>query len=93
MFASAIYTAYFVDRLDHSNNRVLSEIAAPFGLTEDEVGEIVKSAAMKDRFRAEVEAAIERKVYGAPTFIVNGERFWGVDRLDQLDKWLRSGGW
>ena len=92
-FASAVFQAYFIDRKDMTENRVLSEIAAPFGLGEDEVAEIVKSAAMKDRFKAVVDAAIENKVFGAPMFIVDGEMFWGVDRLDHLDKWLKSGGW
>jgi 2-hydroxychromene-2-carboxylate isomerase len=31
-------------------------------------------------------------VCGSPLVIVDGEPFWGLDRFDQLDRWLESGG-
>ena len=45
------------------------------------------------RFKTVVDDAIEHGIFGAPTFIVDGEMFWGVDRLDHLDRWLDLGGW
>jgi 2-hydroxychromene-2-carboxylate isomerase len=92
-FASAVFQAYFVEQKDITDNHVLGQICAVFGLDEAEVGEIVKSAGMKVRFKAEVDAAIQRNVFGAPTFIVRNEMFWGVDKLDQLGEWLETGGW
>lgn len=47
---------------------------------------------MKKRARNETEAAIKRGVFGSPFFIVEGEPFRGSDRLEQVDKWLESGG-
>jgi len=38
------------------------------------------TAPVKDRLRAKNDAAIERSVFGSPTFIVDGEMFWGADR-------------
>jgi 2-hydroxychromene-2-carboxylate isomerase len=32
-------------------------------------------------------------VFGCPTFIVDGEMFWGADRLEQVERWIASGGW
>jgi len=32
-------------------------------------------------------------VFGSPFFIVDGEPFWGVDRLPMLEAWVRKGGW
>jgi len=32
-------------------------------------------------------------VFGSPFFFVDGEPFWGSDRLEQLDEWLAGGGW
>ena len=49
--------------------------------------------AVKDLLRSEVESAIANGVFGSPMMIVNGEKFWGNDRLDQMDRWLQSGGW
>ena len=39
------------------------------------------------------DAGIERGVFGSPFVIVDGEPFWGADRLDQVDGWLATGGW
>jgi 2-hydroxychromene-2-carboxylate isomerase len=38
------------------------------------------------------EAAIERGVVGSPFIIIDGEPFRGSDRLDQVEKWLETGG-
>jgi 2-hydroxychromene-2-carboxylate isomerase len=40
------------------------------------------------RFKALTQEAIERKVFGAPTYIYRDELFWGQDRLDFLDRAL-----
>ena len=34
-----------------------------------------------------------RGVFGAPFFFVGDEPFWGADRMDQMEEWLRRGGW
>lgn len=91
-FAKAVFRAYFVARKDITSNEVLAELMTPFDLDQIEVNEIVKSDEMKIHFKAVVDKAIERGVFGAPMFIVEGEMFWGVDRMDHLDKWLQNGG-
>jgi 2-hydroxychromene-2-carboxylate isomerase len=55
--------------------------------------EAVAAQAVKDRLRAETEAAIEKGVFGSPFVVVDGEAFWGADRLDQVEAWLARGGW
>lgn len=40
-----------------------------------------------------VKTAIERGVFGSPTFFVDGEMFWGSDRTHVIDRWLEAGGW
>ncbi len=37
--------------------------------------------------------AIARGVFGSPFIVVDGESFWGNDRLDEVDAWLETGGW
>ena len=92
-FAHAVYSAYFVEGRDISDSATLTELLLPFGMKEEEVDVQLRSSSLKERFRAEVDAAIERGVFGAPTFVVGDEMFWGHDRLDQLDLWLQAGGW
>lgn len=43
--------------------------------------------------RDAVEASLAAGVFGSPTVIVDGEPFWGVDRLDDVAHWLATGGW
>ena len=48
---------------------------------------------MKDRAKREVDAALAKNVFGSPFFIVDGEPFWGNDRLPMMEEWLKRGGW
>jgi 2-hydroxychromene-2-carboxylate isomerase len=43
----------------------------------------------KDRLRRNTDEVIRRGVFGAPTFFVGGEMFWGNDRLDWVEEALR----
>ncbi len=53
----------------------------------------IEDDAVKQRLRAHVDASLAKGVFGAPTFIVDGELFWGADRLDQVERWAVTGGW
>ncbi len=48
--------------------------------------------AIKERLRAETEAALAAGVFGVPWIVVDGEPFWGADRLPQVERWLASQG-
>ena len=43
---------------------------------------------MQSEYDANTQAAIEDGVFGMPTFVVDGELFWGKDRLDFLERAL-----
>jgi 2-hydroxychromene-2-carboxylate isomerase len=47
---------------------------------------------MKDALKREVDGAIARGVFGSPFIFVDGEPFWGVDRFEQIERWLATGG-
>jgi len=32
-------------------------------------------------------------IFGSPITVVDGEPFWGADRLDHVERWLATGGW
>ncbi len=51
------------------------------GVQEDEI---------KNALRVEVEQAIARGVFGAPTIFVDGEMFWARDRLEQVERWITA---
>ena len=91
--AQALYRAYFVEDRDISNPEVTANVAAKLGLNREELLHALNDPAVKERLKNEVDAAIERGVFGSPYVIVDGEPFWGSDRLDQVDRWLATRGW
>lgn len=91
--AHALYHAYFAEDRDISNPEVTGNVAAKLGVDKEQLLQALNDPAVKERLRTEVDAAIERGVFGSPYIVVNGEPFWGSDRLDQVEKWLETGGW
>jgi 2-hydroxychromene-2-carboxylate isomerase len=59
-------------------------------LTLDAARTGMGSAEIKQRTRSETEAAMARGVFGSPFFLVDGEAFWGLDRLDQVARWMQQ---
>jgi len=91
--AKALYHAYFADDRDISSPEATAEVAAAAGYDRAQVLAAINDAAVKDKLRTEVDAAIELGVFGSPYIVVDGEPFWGHDRLDHVEKWLATGGW
>lgn len=89
--AQALYQAYFVRDRDISSPEITADVASELGLQRDEVLAALGDAAVKDRLKNAVEAAIELGVFGSPYIVVDGEPFWGIDRFDQLERWLARG--
>lgn len=92
-FAKAAYRAYWAEGRKLADPAVVAEIAAGFGVAKDAAFAALNDPAVKERLRVETDAAIERGVFGSPFIIVDGEPFWGSDRLPQVDEWLATGGW
>jgi 2-hydroxychromene-2-carboxylate isomerase len=88
----ALFRAYFVADRDISEPGVTLAVAADAGMEAAAARAAIEDPAIKDAFRADVDAAIARGVFGSPFVIVDGEPFWGFDRFDQLDRWLATGG-
>jgi 2-hydroxychromene-2-carboxylate isomerase len=90
--AKALYRAYFSDGLDVSNPDVAADVAAAAGADRAAARAAIDDPAMKDALRREVDEALARGVFGSPFVFVDGEPFWGLDRFDQIDRWLATGG-
>jgi 2-hydroxychromene-2-carboxylate isomerase len=90
-FAKAVFRAYFVDGINISEPAAITQIGSGSGLDPAALLEGFNSAAIKEQLKAEVEQAMARGVFGSPFMIADGEPFWGFDRFDQLDAFLKSG--
>lgn len=91
--AKALYRAYFVDGIDIGAPAAVVDVARSVGIDGDALGRSLEDPALKERTKKEVDAAIAANVFGSPFFIVDGEPFWGVDRMPMLEDWVRTGGW
>ncbi len=91
--AHAIYAAYWGEGRDLSTPDALRALALPEGLSGDALADAAANDEASALLRAEVDASLKAGVFGSPTVVVDGELFWGVDKLDQLDRWLARGGW
>ena len=91
--ARALYRAYFVDGRNISEPDVVADVAAESGADRDALVAGIQEPAVKDRLKEVTNNAVERGIFGSPFFIVDGEPFWGHDRMDEVDRWLETGGW
>lgn len=91
-FAHAVYRAYFVDDRDISAPETVLEIAAGLGVDRDGLEGALQSPEIKARLRNECDEALAVGVFGSPHVIVDGEPFFGADRLPQIAEWLATGG-
>jgi 2-hydroxychromene-2-carboxylate isomerase len=90
-FIHAIFRAFFQQDRDVSDPAVVAEVARAESIDADALLTAVQQPAVKDLLKSRVDAAIERGVFGAPTIVVDGEVFWGNDRLPQIERWLKQG--
>ncbi|MEZ5922867.1 MAG: 2-hydroxychromene-2-carboxylate isomerase [Hyphomicrobiaceae bacterium] len=91
--AQAIFQAHWGEGRDMGTPEAVAGEAETLGLPAADVLAAIADEAVKQRLRAHVETSLMAGVFGAPTFIVGAEMFWGADRLDQVERWVATGGW
>lgn len=91
-FAHAVFRALWRDDRNIAELAVVGDIGESLGIVRADLEAAVARQDIKDRLRAETDAAIAHGMFGVPYFDVDGEYFWGADRLPQIDKWLATGG-
>ena len=86
-FVKAIYRANFEEDQDISSREVVGHCLAFAGENPETLLAEAQSSESKARLRSQTEAAIQRGVFGAPSFLVGRELFWGNDRLEDALCW------
>ena len=89
----ALFTAGYVDGLDTGKAEDVLAVAERLGHDRTALATAIESPEIKAIAKSMSESAIERGVFGSPWMFVDGEPFWGWDRLQMLDDWLARGGW
>ena len=85
--AGRILRGVWVDERNIADARDLATIVAEEGLTARRLDDAM-SQAVHVRYEQDSQRAIDAGVFGAPSYVVDGELFWGQDRLDFLQRRL-----
>jgi 2-hydroxychromene-2-carboxylate isomerase len=91
--AHALFRAYFVHGSDISRLETVLSLCTGLGMDPVEARAGIEERETRERTRREVEQALAKGVFGSPYIVVDGEPFWGSDRMDQIERWLATGGW
>jgi 2-hydroxychromene-2-carboxylate isomerase len=82
-----VMAAVWAQERNIADAKVLAELLAQAGLNAQRL-EQSYSQAVQERYEANTQQAIDAGVFGAPSYVVGGEIFWGQDRLDFLERKL-----
>ena len=86
--AGALLRARWAEERDISDAATLAAIVRACGLDPDRIAAQAGSPEVQAAFDASTQEAIDRQVFGAPTYIYRDVLYWGQDRLDFLDRAL-----
>lgn len=92
-FGRLFFESYFAKGCDVSDVDTVLELAEASGVPSGALRVALTEPWLKNRFRQQTAEALARGVFGSPFFFVDGEAFWGADRIPMIDEWLATGGW
>jgi len=84
----AIYRAVWAEAVDLGDDAVLNRTLEAAGIDAAQLVGALERQDVKDGLRTNTDWAVSLGVFGAPTFLVNGEMFWGNDRLGMVEEAL-----
>ncbi|HYF20869.1 MAG TPA: 2-hydroxychromene-2-carboxylate isomerase [Ramlibacter sp.] len=83
-FARHVFAAHWGQGRDIGSFAALAAASEPLGITAADLEGAAATPQARDALLRETQAAVEAGVFGAPFFLLDGEPFWGADRLDAL---------
>ena len=87
-YSDAMFNAVWRDEKDMADIAVVGATLTEAGLDAQAYGEGMQDQAIKDALKAQVERAVAKGVFGAPTFFVGEQMWWGQDRLTWVEEAL-----
>ena len=88
--AQNIMNALWVQDLDIDDENILSKILRQTDLSSKEILSCAKSEVCKNLFEEYTNLAIKENVFGAPTYILEDQVYWGQDRLEFVERHLSN---
>ena len=90
-FTRAVFLANYAEQKDISDGETLGAILATLGVDADAALAEASTLPIKDRLKQQTEEAAARGIFGAPSFTIGDELFWGNDRLEAALAWAKRG--
>ncbi len=90
-YVAAMFRAIWVEALNVGEEAVLRGVLQRAGFDPADFVERIQRPEVKQALVANTEEAVQRGVFGAPTFFVGEEMFFGQDRLPMVEEWLGEG--
>jgi carboxymethylenebutenolidase len=90
--AHRVLRAVWQDELDPGDPTTLAALIREIGMDADAVMKLGAEPQWTERRAADTQAALARGVFGAPSYVIGDEIFWGQDRLDFVERKLAGGG-
>lgn len=81
-FGDAVYQAIWVDGRNMNDPAEVGRVLQEAGFDPQAVLALTQDPEVKDQLKAVTQQAVARGVFGAPTFFVGDQMFWGQDRID-----------
>lgn len=91
-YVDAVFRAIWVDGENMNDAAVVAGVVQQAGFDAKALLALTAEQEVKDRLKAVTAEAVERGVFGAPTFFVDGHMYWGQDRLDFVQQALKDTG-
>ena len=88
-FVDAVYRALWVEGKNMNDPATVGAVLQQSGFDPEQLLALAADPAIKDDLKAATQEAVQRGVFGAPTFFVGQEMFWGQDRLDFVKEALQ----
>lgn len=85
-----LFDAMFGTPQNLNEPTVLAEVLKPSGFSVEDIMSMVQADVVKQKLITETEQAIQRGIFGAPTFFVGDEMYWGQDRLHFVEQALNK---
>ena len=82
IFFDICFDAYWKNNIDISDEENVNKILETCKIDKFTYNNDIKQKAIKDELRTLTDAAFQKDIFGAPTFVVNDKIFWGQDRLE-----------
>ena len=89
-FINTIFKAIWIDGLNMGDEMVLQKVLSDNNFNSHDIFKLASTDSVKEILIENTDSAVKRGLFGVPTIFINGEMFFGQDRLDFVEEILKS---